>query len=427
MEAKARHPANPYHPAWSAFARRRRKIATIKPLASLAYRDFRLLFFTQPLIGLGSGMRNIGNAFQVYQLTGDAVLLGLTFLFQGIPALLMGFVGGSLADLFDRRRLLQIVVTLEALLVLLLAGLTVTGEIQVWHIYTVTFLCALLDSTTNPAQQAMISNLVPPTHLMNAMALRSTTGQAAMMLGPLLGGIAIDTLGAAFVYAASALLLLPAFVMLTMLHARPERSVTKPRLSWTFLFDGLRFTLKTPALLALVLLDTVTMVLGFYPAMMPVFARDVLQVGASGLGLLLAAAPFGAMLGFVGILLLGNIKRKGVVILAVTLAHAVVLYAFSQATSLPLAVVLIAVLGLLDSISMTVRSTSFSELAPDEVRGRVMSVLYISAVSANSLGGAYLGFATAALGPRDALGTGAIVAGVFTLLVAVFWKKVRQM
>jgi MFS family permease len=208
---------------------------------------------------------------------------------------------------------------------------------------------------------------------------------------------------------------------------RPEKTVTKPRLSWAFIFDGLRFTLKTPALLALVLLDTVTMVLGFYPAMMPVFARDVLQVGASGLGLLMAAPAFGAMLGFVGILLLGNIRKKGVVILAVTLGHAIVLFAFSQATWLPAAVVLVALLGLLDSMSMTVRSTSFSELAPDHVRGRVMSVLYISAVSANSLGGAYLGFATAALGPRDALGTGAIVAGVFTLLVAVFWKKVRQM
>lgn len=375
---------------------------------------------------MGSGMRNIGNAFQVYQITGDARLLGLTFLFQGIPALLMGFIGGSLADLFDRRRLLQIVVTVEALLALLLAGLTLSGGIQVWHIYTVTFLCALLDSTTNPAQQALIGNLVPPTHLMNAMALRSTTGQAASMIGPLLGGLAIDALGAGFVYAADAMLLIPAFVMLSMLHVKSEKAHTKPRLSWGFLFDGLRFTLKTPALLALVLLDTVTMVLGFYPAMMPVFAKDVLQVGASGLGLLLAAAPFGAMMGFVGILMLGTIRRKGITIIAVTIAHAVALFVFSQSTWMPMAVAMIALLGLLDSMSMTIRSTSFSELAPDEVRGRVMSVLYVSAVSANSLGGAYLGFATSLMGPREALASGAIGAGLFAVLVALFWKKVRS-
>jgi MFS family permease len=397
-----------------------------RPLAALAHRDFRLLFTAHPLILVGSGMRNVANAYQVYHLTGDARLLGLTFLFQGIPALVMGLVGGSLADLFDRRRLLQVVVALEAALALLLAVLTFSGHIEVWHIYAVTFTCALLDSVTHPAQQALIPKLVPEKDLLNATALRSSTGQAAQLLGPLLGGGALQVLGAGTVYAANAMLLVPAFIVLTLLHVREDKHRTRPPLNLAFLFDGVAFVLRTPALLAFTLLDTVTMLLGFYPAMMPVFAKDVLQVGAAGLGMLLAAPALGAMLGFVGILLLGNIQRRGLVLLAVTMLHAVALYLFAYSTWLPLALFLVALLGFLDSMSVTVRMTAFQSLAPDHVRGRVMSVLFVAAVSSNSLGGAFLGFTTDALGVRDALAAGAIGAGVFAVLVAVFWKQVRR-
>jgi len=397
-----------------------------RPLAALAHRDFRLLFVAHPLILVGSGMRNVANAYQVYHLTGDARLLGLTFLFQGIPALVMGLVGGSLADLFDRRRLLQVVVALEAALALLLAILTFSGHIEVWHIYAVTFTCALLDSVTHPAQQALIPKLVPDKDLLNATALRSSTGQAAQLLGPLLGGGALQFMGAGTVYAANAMLLVPAFIALTLLHVREDKHRIRPPLNLAFLFDGVAFVLRTPALLAFTLLDTVTMLLGFYPAMMPVFAKDVLQVGAAGLGMLLAAPALGAMLGFVGILLLGNIQRKGLVLLAVTMLHAVALYFFAYSTWLPLALFLVALLGFLDSMSVTVRMTAFQSLAPDHVRGRVMSVLFVAAVSSNSLGGAFLGFTTDALGVRDALAAGAIGAGVFAVLVAVFWKQVRR-
>jgi MFS family permease len=396
-----------------------------RPLAALAHRDFRLLFTAQPLLLVGSGMRNVANAFQVYQLTGDARLLGLTFLFQGIPALAMGLIGGSLADLFDRRRLLQVVVVLEVLFAALLAGLTFTGHIEVWHIYAVTFCCALLDSVTSPAQQALMTKVVPERDLLNATALRSTTGQAAQLIGPLLGGGALQVLGAGTVYAANAAMLVPAFIVLTMLHVRSDPDRKRPKLNLAFIFDGVAFVLKTPALLAFTLLDTVTMVLGFYPAMMPVFAKDALGTGAAGLGALLSAPAFGAMLGFLGVLMLGNIQRRGLVILSVTVAHAVALLAFSQSTWLPMALLFAALLGFLDSLSVTVRMTAFQQLAPDHVRGRVMSVLYIMAVSSNSLGGGFLGVTTEWLGVRDALALGAVGAGLFAVLVALFWKKVR--
>ena len=124
--------------------------------------------------------------------------------------------------------------------------------------------------------------------------------------------------------------------------------------------------------------------------------------------------------------MLGNIQRRGLVLLVVTLLHAVALYLFAYSTWLPMALFLVALLGFLDSMSMSVRITAFQTLAPDHVRGRVMSVLFVAAVSSNSLGGAFLGFTTEWLGVREALAAGAIGAGAFAVLVAVFWKQVRR-
>lgn len=399
----------------------------IQPLASLGYRNFRLLFIAQAFLQVGSGLRNIANAFQVYQITGDPRLLGLTFLFQGLPVLVMGLFGGSLADLVDRRILLQVVTAIQAVLVLFLALLTTSGNVEVWHIYAVTFAASLLDSTAHPAQQAMVPGFVPARHLMNAMALRSTASQAAMLAGPLAGGFIVETLGAGIAYLINAALFLPAIAAVALLRSpKAETTPRKAEIGLRFIFDGFLFTLRSPVLFAFLLLDAVTMVFGYYPAMMPVMAKDVLQVGAAGLGALLAAPAFGAMLGFVGILLLGNVREKGAVILAVTLAHAVALFLFAYSQWFALSLFLVALLGFLDSLSMTVRSTSFQLLARDEQRGRVMSVVFISAMGANSIGGAYLGLVTAWLGPRDALAIGALIAGMFALAMAVLRKDVRR-
>lgn len=398
----------------------------IRPLASLGYRDFRYLFVGLAFLQVCSGLRNIANAFQVYQLTGDPRLLGLTFLFQGLPVLVMGLFGGSLADLVNRRILSQAVAVIQVALVLLLAGLTISGDIAVWHIYAVTLAASFLDSVSGPAQQAMIPAYVPPRHVMNATALRSTAHQVALLIGPLAGGFVVEVYGAGMAYLLNAALFVPAIVALALLSSPSRTATIRPKFTLPFLFEGFLVVVRTPALLAFILLDTVTMVFGYYPAMMPVMAKDVLQVGAAGLGALVAAPAAGALLGFVGVLMLGNVRRKGAVIIAVSIAHAVVLLLFAYSPWFVVSLFLAALLGFLDSMSVTVRMATFQLVARDEQRGRVMSVLFVSATGANSLGGAYLGFVTSLLGPREALATGALVAGAFALLVLFLRKDVRR-
>jgi MFS family permease len=392
--------------------------------AALAHRDFRLLWIGMPFMNTGAGMRATANAFQVYQITGDSRLLGLTFLFQGLPSLVMGFFGGTLADMLDRRRLLQVSALGQLLLAIVLAWLTASGRIEVWHIYVITFFGASLQAAANPAQQALLPSLVPKHQLMGAIALQSSGSQAALLLGPLLGGFLIDATGAAMAYFIDALLILPALVTLSLLRLENQPPRRKVTLNLRSLFEGFAFAIRSQVLFAFVLLDFVAMVFGFYPAMMPIIAQDVLAVGATGLGALLAAPSLGALAGFLGVMLLGNIRRKGAVIILVVLAHAVLLVLFAYSTWFVASLVLVALLGFVDSLSMSVRSTSFQLLAPEELRGRVMSVLFMSAVSANSFGGAYLGMATAFLGVQHALALGGVVAGVFALAVALCWRRV---
>lgn len=394
-------------------------------LASLRHAGFRLLITAHPFSTLGSGVRGTVNAFQVYQLTGDARLLGLAFLFQGLPTVAMGLFGGTLADIMDRRRLLRLTIGLQLVLALILAALTASGRIEVWHLYAATFLGTLLASTAHPAEMALVPALVPDKHLMNATAMMSIVGQAAALLGPIAGGLAIDALGATAAYLIDALLLVPAFAAIWLLRAIDEPPRRKVELKLGVIFEGLTYVAKQKVLLAFILVDTVSMLLGFYPAMMPVMARDVLGVGATGLGVLLAAPATGAMLGFLGVLALGNIRAKGAVIFAAMTAHGLVLAAFAWSDWFLASVLLVGLLGFLDSLSVSIRMTCFQQLAPEHLRGRVMSVLYVTATGSNAFGGAVLGVATALLGPREALAAGGLLGAAFCVTAALVFKGAR--
>ncbi|MBI2867373.1 MAG: MFS transporter [Chloroflexi bacterium] len=396
----------------------------IKPFASLAYRDFRLLWLGMPFSQAGQWMRNTANAWQVYHITGSSTLLGLTFLFQGMPSIVVGLFGGALADTLDRRRLMLVTQSLQIGLALLLGVLTASGAIQVWHIYAITFASSCLFSVEGPARMALIPRLVPRPLLLNASALQSVGSQASLLLGPLMAG-AIIGVSVSYTYFLNAVMIVPAVAVIGMMRVPQAAAAQRARMRLPALFEGVAFVLKTRVLAAFLLLDTVTMVLGYYPAMMPVFAEDILRVGPLGLGALLAAPAFGAIVGFLAILAVGNIQRKGALIAVVTVLHGVVLALFAVSPWFLLSLLLVAMLGLLDSMSMAVRTTSFQMLAPDRVRGRVVSLVQIFAVGSNSLGGAYLGVISSLLGARLALGLGGAIAGSVALAIGVLWREVR--
>ena len=183
----------------------------IRGFTSLKFADFRLLWLTSPISSIGQATQRFANAYQVYELSGSSAQLGLTFLFQALPQIFLGFFGGTLADKFDRKKLININQGTQILLAAFLGVLTFTGSIQVWHIYAVTFFASCVRQIEQPARQSIIPSLVPREYILNASTLNLTVGRLSQFAGPMAAGVLVAAVGLSAAYFVNAVLLLPAF------------------------------------------------------------------------------------------------------------------------------------------------------------------------------------------------------------------------
>ena len=402
----------------------------IKGLASLKFEGFRLLFWSTPFGNIGNSMRTIVNAWQIYEITGSSAQLGLAFLFQGIPGIFFSVFGGTLADMFDRRKIINISQGYQILSGVALGFLTLSGHIHVWHIYVMTFLSSSIGSAAGPARRALITNLVPRSHLLNATTLQTSVQQATQIAGPTLAGFILAAFGPAPAYFINALCIIPGYYAIMMLKdilvQKDTGKKEKVRLNLGSIFGGLVFAWQTQVLLFILLMDTVTNVLGYYQYMMPVIAKDILNAGPIGLGILLSATPFGSFFGYALILALGNLKRKGLVMVITVIVYNVFLFAFAQSKVFWLSLLILGAMGAVDAFSRAIRNTLLQLMAPDEKRGRVVALSQIFAGGGNSMGGAYLGFMSEAIGIQKALAIGAVISAGFAVSVGAFVKRVRK-
>ena len=370
------------------------------------------------------------NAWQIYEITGSSAQLGLAFLFQGIPGIFFSVFGGTLADMFDRRRIINISQGYQVLSGVALGFLTLSGHIHVWHIYVMTFMSSAIGSAAGPARRALITSLVPRPYLLNATTLQTSVQQATQIAGPTLAGLLLAAFGPAPAYFVNAVLIVPGYYAIMMLKDKLISQDTgkreKVKLNLSTIFGGLIFAWQTQVLLFILLMDTVTNVLGYYQYMMPVIAKDILRIGPVGLGMLLSATPFGSFFGYVLILALGNLKKKGLVMVITVIVYNVLLFAFAQSTVFALSLIICGAMGAVDAFSRAIRNTLLQLMAPDEKRGRVVALSQIFAGGGNSMGGAYLGFMAQAIGIQMALAIGAVVSAGFAISVGLFSRKVRD-
>jgi MFS family permease len=398
---------------------------TVKPWGSLAYPQFSLLAGTWFVSALGQQMRMVTNLWLVYELTGDPLQLGLVGLFQGGTAILLGIFGGSFADLVDRKKLIIISQTTSMVLAATLAGLTISGNIAVWHIYVITMGASAINVFEQPARTALIPSLVPRSHLTNAITLNSTIRHATMLFGPAASGLLIDWQGAGSTYVINAALFIPvvaAFLFLRVPAGQYARGIR--HFSASHMVEGLKFIWSTHIILALIVLDTVAAISTGYRGLMPVFAEDILGVGASGFGMLMSAPAVGFLVGAGILLLIGDIRHKGAVVLVTLLGYLVAVALFSQSTSFALSLVLIAAVGGLDGVATIMRQTTTQLLVPDEIRGRATSVHQAFARGSPSLGYLVMGALAVQLGAPNALLAGSAFAAVVLVVVGLKWREV---
>lgn len=386
-----------------------------RAVAALGYRDFRFFYLALLVSAVGSSLQGIANMWQIYELTGSALQLGLTGLARAIPTIALSLAGGVLADRVDRRQVIMWTQAISGGLALLLGILSATGLVQVWHIYTTTFISASVSALGAPARSAIIPNLVPRQHLLNAYAMNSTVWQASRIVGPSLAGICIATLGLPATYAANGLLSLVTLVALATIYlgempARPQGSPLKN------LTEGLQFVRRRSIILALLGTDTAAMLFGSYSVVLPILA-DQLGVGAAGYGILSSAPGVGSLVGAGFVMGLGNIRYKGYMIVGAILTYCGLLAALAVSPWFLLSVLIVGALGLSDSLQATPRNAVIQLVTPDALRGRVSAFNNMLTAGMPALGLATVGSMAAALGAPLALIVGAATCAAINLAI----------
>jgi len=389
-------------------------------LAALGYRDFRLFWSGQLISNIGTWMQMTATSWLLYQLTGSAVLLGLNGIFRAIPALSLGLISGTFADRYDRRLMLlwtQVTLGLLSLAVGLLDGF---GHIQPWHIYTFTFLSSAVASFDGPARQAMFPALVPRSALANAVALNSLLWKGSALIGPSLGGIAISLMGTAGAFYANAMSFLVVVITLTMLHVTARAEPKRERHFMAETQEGFKYIIARPIILGITVMEAVASVFGLDHTMLTIFASDVLRVGAHGFGLLQSARGLGAVIGSGLFLAIGQKPYQGKILMVTAILYGIFFALFGLAPTFAIALGLMTLIGLTDTVWGAARGTIMQMITPDKFRGRVMGVFQISNRGLHPIGQVESGLLIPLIGVRETTLFGGLLVTLVTILTA--WK-----
>jgi MFS family permease len=394
--------------------------------SSLRHRNFRLLWVGTLISSSGDWMDQIALNWLVYQLTGSAVYLGILNLCRLTPILVFTLIGGVVADRVERRRLMFSTQTVAMLLALVLATLVATGVVQIWMVLLVAVGRGVMMSFNQPARQSLISELVPHEDLMNAIALNSATLNLTRVIGPAIGGGLIATVGVAGAFSLNAASFLAVLYGLAKMRFG-ERPARRRGSMAADLMAGVRYLRGQPALRTLVLLALLPMVFGMpYMTMLTVFARDVLDTGGLGFGLLTACSGVGAVVGALGIASVRAHTRRGRLMLAGLVAFGAALLVFALSHWLLLSLLALVAVGAGQQAYMATNNTLIQVYVAEEYRGRILSTLFLNRGMV-PLGTMLAGFGTALVGVQAAVGTMAAVLVLMALLTARFAPAARDL
>ena len=406
---------------------------------ALSHRNFRLFWAGAFLSNVGTWMQAVAQGWLVLQLTDSAFWLGLDGFMATAPGLLLTLIGGVFADLIDRRRILIFTQVGAGLSALTLAVLIVTGvvnnEADVWIILMLSFATGCCMALASPSYQAITIDLVGREDLANAIALNSTQFQLSRVIGPTFAGLAFRVLGLAgcfFANAASFVAVVTALLMVRFDEARksaaPAHSVKDRRALWHDLTDGFRYVWRRQRVFMLLMISAVTSLFGApYLAMMPLFARDILHMGETGLALMMGMSGAGAFIGALVLAYLGNFRHKGWFVLGGSFFFALCVIGFALATHVYTSLAFIFGMGFAIVCSVAVTNTLLQQLVRDEMRGRVLSMFMLSFIGTMPIGNLIAGAASERFGAPHTLASGGLIIALFIAVLTLRYKSLREL
>jgi hypothetical protein len=388
-------------------------------LGAFSVPDFRVYWTASLLQNSAGWMHNVAVAWLLLEMTNSPLLLGLNWLFQSVPFIVASMVAGAIADRMDRRKLLLLTQLGLFLVAMVQWTLVFMGVVQVWHVYLLSALSLTCAGFESAARQSFLPSLVPRSHLASAIALHSTLHRTTAVIGPVLGGIAIATVGVAGALFCNAIGY--GLLIASVLWTRVETPIGSQRGSlWGSMVEGFEHVRQRPMLWGLMMLQASASFFGTYSAMLPIYARDILQIGPQGLGMLHSMVGAGSILGMVGLIAAGAAAPRGWWIIVGSFLYPCLIIGFGLSTDVALSMVILFVAGAVDSAAGTARST-LTQLAVDEqFRGRVMSLSSVSSRGLHQLGNVQSGLVANVIGPPAAL-----VVGCGLTLAYVVWAALR--
>jgi MFS family permease len=381
------------------------------------YPNFRYYMTARFLITTASEMQAVAVGWQIYAITHRPLDLGLVGLAQFLPGVLLFLLAGHTADRVPRQRILATCCAAFALCSLALLALTLHGIGAVWPVYAVLLANGTVRAFNGPASQAFVPLLVPVEHFPNAVAWNSSVFMSAVIVGPMIGGPLYGFLGNPVpVYACAAAATFAAFGLILALRI-PAVSRGRSAAGIEGVLGGLRYIWRTKLVLGAISLDLFAVLLGGAVAMLPVYARDILKLGATGLGLLRSAPGAGAVLTAVVLAHWPLRRRAGYAMFCCVAGFGACTIVFGLSRSVPLSLLALAMAGATDMVSVNVRQTMVQLTTPDEMRGRVSAVNSLFVGASNELGQFESGIAAQWFGPVPSV----VLGGLGTLAVVAAW------
>jgi MFS family permease len=392
----------------------------------LRHRNFQLFISGQIISVIGSWMQSIAESWLVYRLTGSALLLGATGFASQIPVFLVAPLGGIVADRFNRQRIVIGTQISSMILALILAVLTLTGVIRVWHVFVLAALLGVVNAFDIPARQSFLVDMVGKEDLMNAIALNSTMFNGARVIGPAIAGILVARIGEGWCFLVNGVSYIAVIGGLLMMRVDRPTSLAKHGPALAHLIEGYRFARHTaPIRSILLLLGLVSLVAMPYTVLMPVFADQILHGGARGLGILMGATGVGALLGALTLATRSGVLGLGrwVAFTCGGFGFSLVLFAFSR--HFWLSVALLLPVGFCMMLGMASSNTLIQAMTPDHLRGRVMAMYTMMFMGMAPFGSLFAGGIAEHLGAPFTVSVGAVACIGAAFLFFFHLPKIR--
>ena len=395
--------------------------------ASLQYRDFRLLCASTALNALGSGMEQVAVGWLVFDLTGSAFMVGVSAAARMAPFFFLGFLSGAVADLVERRIFLRFITMGGSITAGLMALLLLSGVAQVWSILVLVTLAGSVFAFALTTRQAYAYDIVGPERALNSLSLTAMSMQGGGIVGALLSGALIQSLGPGWQYVGVCVCYLASALVLLGTGKIKQLAETRRESVLQSVAGYIQIIRENRVLLALMCLATVTEVFGFtHMALLPVFAKEVLQVGPLGLGIMTAVRQSGGLLGLTLLASLRDYRRKGLLVFVLAAGFGSGMMAFSLSSNL---LFFLAVLAIVNACAMSVDTlykTLMQSNVPDEQRGRAMGAWVLS-IGFAPVGSLSVGGLASAFGAQGALLINGSVLAFFSLAAAVGLPRIRRL